>query len=207
MHRQLFLLSISKEKWHFSSKSCMLWHLCTNCWIFIRKLLVHGICVRNFVMLTDSQNWFVCLFIYLFLELSVAKQMFPSLLPITWTRRHSQKPCCQTANSVARSGDFPDAVDDLNCQKWLATNLALLWSSGTDTEIFQRQADVKARPQFRPLNEQWMLPQSLPTLEALGRSVSLSGGSTNLEPQPQHSGAAKWIKCAQAGYIKLSLFD
>lgn len=126
MHTQLFLLLLSKKEIQFSSKSCMLWHLCTKCSIFIHKLLVHSICVQNFwdfVTWTDSQN---CFFFFFFKQGIVCSQTDVSLqsyLPITSTRRHSQKPCCQIG-FVARSGDFPDTADDLNCQKWLLTNRA-----------------------------------------------------------------------------------
>lgn len=70
-----------------------------------------------------NMNWFTKQIFFCCRKLSVAKQMFPSVLPIIWTCCNSQKPCCQICKFFTRSGDFPDTVDDLNCQEWLTTNL------------------------------------------------------------------------------------
>lgn len=42
---------------------------------------------------------------------------YTNTIHITWTHHHSQKQWWQTGSTHATSGDFPDSICDLNCQK------------------------------------------------------------------------------------------
>lgn len=76
------------------------------------------------------------------------------------------------AISVSNLAPSRHPLDDLNCQKRLATNKATFFlvcgrMLVVDTNRFLQQSDEKARPRFMSLNEQRRLPQALPSLKAL----------------------------------------
>lgn len=52
-------------------------------------------------------------------EWSLANQMSSFFSAITWTHRHSQTQWCQLGDLVARSGNFPDPLSNLNEQQRL----------------------------------------------------------------------------------------
>lgn len=131
MHIGIFLIlykctnKLKKVQMYFW---CTQNHVC--CGIYVQTVesawnCFSSIWVRNFwnfVTLTDSQTSFLFVFFKQGIVFLVKKKKKP-LLPITWTRHRSQKPCCQIGNFATWSGDFQDTTDDLNCQKRLTTSL------------------------------------------------------------------------------------